>query len=82
MVIRVPHCISLSVSEKDWSTGVSNSILTQEQGMVRSYISFLNMKQKINTQPPTGSTKSFIFSLGKKKKTKPTNQPTKQNDGS
>lgn len=64
-VIWVPCCISFSVSKKDLGNGVGNSIQTQKQGIGRSHINLLNMKQKKSQLPST--TKIFIFSFEKEK---------------
>lgn len=46
MVIWVPCCISFSISNKDLGTGVSSSILTQEQGKEWSHKNLVIVKQK------------------------------------
>lgn len=65
-VIWVPCCTSFSVSNKDLGSDVGKTILTEEQGMESSHINLLNVKQK-KPQPPTDTTKIFIFSFEKEK---------------
>lgn len=66
MVIWVPCCISFSISNKDLGTGVGSSILAQEQGMERSHMNLVIVKQK-KIQPPVGTMKIFHLLIWKRK---------------